>query len=46
MVLFLKSIFNVTSQKLRERGLYRGKAASYKIAKAILYIGIDWNKKP
>ena len=36
----------VISQKLRARGLQRGKAASYKIALAILYIDIDWKKKP
>jgi len=36
----------VSSQKLRAKGLQRGKAASYKIAFAILYIDIDWKKKP
>jgi hypothetical protein len=36
----------VSSQKLRAKGLQRGKAASYKIALVILYIGIDWKKKP
>jgi len=34
------------SKKIRIKGLQRGKAASYKIALAILYIDIDWKKKP
>jgi hypothetical protein len=38
--------FYVSFQKLRAKGLQRGKAASYKIALAILYIDIDWKKKP
>jgi hypothetical protein len=35
------SVLRVTSQKLRARGLQRGKAASHKIPLAILYIDID-----
>jgi hypothetical protein len=42
----LSFYFSVSSQKPRAKGLQRGKAASYKIALAILYIDIDWKKKP
>jgi hypothetical protein len=38
--------FYVSFQNLRAKGLQRGKAVSYKITLAILYIDIDWKKKP
>jgi len=44
--LYTKAKTRRTSQQLREKGLQRGKAASYKIALAILYIDIAFQKNP